>query len=140
MTPRAAPPAPSSRMRFPAERDAEIGLDVAHQAGAVGVVAENPVFPEYQRIDRARPLRPGAAPGAETKCLFLERNGHVCALAAGGDKLRNGAGKSVQWRQQGFVAQILRALFGKTRMNGRRPGVGHRIAQYAIAVGHFAET
>ena len=39
-----------------AERDAEIGLDVAHQAGAVGVVAEDPVFPEDQRIDRAGQL------------------------------------------------------------------------------------
>ena len=125
---------------LPGQRDAEIDLDVAHQTGAVGVVAENPGFLESQRIDCARPFGTGAAPGAETKSLFLERHGYVRPFATGGDKLRDCRGKPVKRGQYGFVANILSALFSEARMDGRRPGMGNRIAQYAIAVGHFAET
>ena len=122
------------------QRKAEVNLDIAHQSGAVGIVAHDFTGSETQRIDRPCALGPGAAPGAQAKGLLLEGDSHIGPLAASSDELAHRSNKAIEWRQQRLVAQVLPTLGGKLRMNGRRAGMGHRIAEHAIAICHFAES
>ena len=64
----------------------------------------------------------------------------LAPLPPAATKLRNGAGKAVERRQQRFVAHILAGLAAKRAWIAGDLEWADRIAEDAIAVGHFAET
>jgi hypothetical protein len=62
---------------------AEVVLQVAHQAGAIGVVADDGSGIEAQRIDRAGGLGARAALGGEAEGILLEGHRDIDAAPAG---------------------------------------------------------
>ena len=82
-TPAAAPPAPSSSTPAAGQRDAGIALDVAHQADAVGVVAEPAVGRRSAACCRPRPgARARVCRRGQREGLELERHRDVAAAGA----------------------------------------------------------
>ena len=118
------------------QRATEIAGDVAHQAGTVGIVAHDFGIGEKQGVDRAGPRRPLGQARRQAKCLFLEGHRHIRPPASGSDECGNRLCKAFQRGQAGLIRQVLAGLGGKSSMDGRRLGMGNRIAKNGIQIRH----
>ena len=119
------------------EGAAEIVLQIGEQTRAVGVVAvDAAVGGEAEGVHRASLAGPVAEVSAQPVGFFLERNGDIGATTACGHEAAHAAGKIVEGRQNGPVAEILAGAGGKGTMDGRRAGVGDRVTENAVAVLH----
>lgn len=122
------------------QREAEIVVDIAEQTGAIRVVAKNLPAVEGQRIHGAGSSCPFAELGAQAKSLFLERDGDIRAPASLRNKLRYGLPESINGREACLVGHCLPRVPGKGGVDGRRSGMANRISEYAIKIGHLAES
>src|SRR5690606_38933937 len=115
-----------------------IAHDVGHQAGAVGVVADDLAFGEDQRVYCAGRLGARRQPGRQPGRLQLERQGDVGAAIALVDQALHGDYETVQRRQTAFIRQVLAGLQRIGGVDRRGFAVGDRVADDAVAVAHFA--
>ncbi|ODU49360.1 MAG: hypothetical protein ABS92_06090 [Thiobacillus sp. SCN 63-374] len=118
------------------ERAMQVAGEIGHQSGAVGVVAENAAGIERQRVHRAGALGPRAEAVCQGKCLFLERYRDVGAAPARRYELRYAVGKAVLRREDRLVRHVLPGLTGKRGVDQRGFGMGNRVPEYGVTVGH----
>ena len=107
--------------------------------GAVGVVAEDFIGRNHQRIDRTGLCRARRKARRQPEGLLLERHRDVGAAAAGVDELAQGRGKAIDRRKNGPVIEILRRLPRKGGMNDGRLAVGDGVAEDGVVVGHLGD-
>ena len=96
-----------------------IAHDVGDETDAVGVVAEDHIAVEFERIDRAGGLCTFGQCGGKRISLQLERHGDVGALAALGNEIAHGLRKTVDRRKHAIISQMLRSLLRETGVNFR---------------------
>ena len=118
------------------KRAAQVADEIGHQSGAVGVVAEDVVSIEYQRIYCTRTLGARAETFRQRKRLRLERHGDVGAAPARCDELRYAVRKAVRRREDRLIRHVLPGLTGKGCVDLRGFGVGNRVPEYGVTVGH----
>ena len=115
------------------ECDAGVALDVAHEPGAVGVVAVPAVGIEAQHVARAgeagaRAVAVGERPGVE-----LERHRHVAAAAAAGNEAAHRRCERVERAEQPVVDDGFASLRSERRVDERRLAVCDGIAADDVA-------
>ena len=113
--------------------DAGVALDVAHEAGAVGVVAEPAVGVEAQRVARGRDPRSRRRLRDLLERFELERHRHVAAARAAGGERAYGSGEAVERAEQPFVDDRLSGLRREGGMDERRLAVRDRMTDDGIA-------
>ena len=118
------------------QRTVEVAGQVGDESRAVGVVAEYAVGVEYQGVDGAGALCPGGQAVGEAEGFFLERHRDVGPAPAVGGELGNALRKTLERREDRLVAHVLPTLAGERGMDLRRLGVGDRVPEYGVAVGH----
>ncbi len=113
---------------------ADVVRDVAHQADAVGVVAENLIAVELERVDGAGRFRPQRQRGRQRIGIELERHRHVEPPPALADEREHGLVEGDQLGIDALVAHRLAGLLREGGMDGGRLAVRDRVADHAIAV------
>ena len=123
---------------FAGERAMQVAGEVGNQAGAVGVVTENAVGVEFQRVDRAGTFGARAQMLGQLVGFFLERYGDVGPAPARRDERGDAIHKAVERRQDGLVRHVLPGLAGERSMNLRGFGVGDGVPENGVAISHGA--
>jgi hypothetical protein len=134
---RAARRAAGADQQYPAAREveAEVVAQVAQQACAVGVVAEEPRRLYRQGVHRARPPGPRREARGRGEGRELVRHSDVETLAALGQERRQRRVEAARWHLAGLVAQRLAGELGKARMDPGRTAVPDRVAEHRVSVG-----
>eukprot|EP01022_Parablepharisma_sp_SALTPOND_P030346 TRINITY_DN760_c0_g2_i2.p1 TRINITY_DN760_c0_g2~~TRINITY_DN760_c0_g2_i2.p1 ORF type:complete len:1834 (-),score=673.82 TRINITY_DN760_c0_g2_i2:3861-9362(-) len=113
---------------------AGIDRDIGHQAGAIGVVAEDPAIFELERIDRTGQARALGEPIGQGMGFQLERYRHIGTVTAAPLEHLHRRLEAMQGRQQAFIAQYLAGLGGELRVDLGRFAVGDGIADDDVCI------
>src|SRR5690606_27401482 len=135
MTPRAAPPAPSSRMRLPA-KDTRAFCSMSVTRPTPSVLSPRMVAPSIFSVLTAPAAcalgqRSGIVIG-----IHLERHRDIGALATTGNKGLHGGRKTVQRRQQLLIHQMLIRLPREAGVDVRGLAVLDGITHHHISIRH----
>ncbi len=112
----------------------EVVAQVAHQAGAVGVVAEDAVGARRERVHRRSVRGPGRQLVRHVHRSDLVRQGDVQAPAALREERAHARVKLAGRHVVQAVADVLTALAGKHGVNERREAVTDRMADDPVLI------
>ena len=110
--------------------------EVAHQAGAVGVVADPVGAVEGQRIGRAGDARAFTQSRAQRGGGLLVRQGDVGAAAAGGGEHAQCVGEGLRRHVDRLVAHRHAELARERGVDARRQGMRDGMAEHGVAGGN----
>ena len=132
--------APGAQHRHPQtlQRHTQSPLDVVDQAGAVGVVGDDPAFDEAEGVGGTRGLGTWAALVSKAEGRFLEGQRDVGALPSFAlEEVPHGSGKGL-WGigldQAPFVKDMLAGLGREGSVDLGRTAVGNGVAHHQVAV------
>jgi hypothetical protein len=114
-------------------RELQAALNVTHEADAVGVVAEDGVAVELQRVDRAGQSGARRELIGQLGRIELERDGDIEPCIADIAQAERKLLEAVERRQQLLVGHLLATLVGEQRVDLRRQAVLDRVADDGIA-------
>ena len=132
--------APGAQHRYPQppQRHAQSPLDVIDQAGAIGVVSDDPAFDEAERVGGTRCLGTGTALVGKAEGRFLEGQRDVGAPPSFFlEEVPHGNGKGlggIGLDQAPFVKDMLAGLGRKGGVDLGRAAVGNGVAHHQVTV------
>ena len=114
----------------------EVPAQIGHQSDPVGVVADEILTVQRNRVDRVRELRPRRELVHQVGSGVLVRHRDVDAAAAGAEELEHVAAETLGRRFVQPVAQVLLRLAREHAVDERRPAVSDRVTEETVGVGH----
>ena len=132
--------APGAQHRHPQtlQRHTQSPLDVVDQAGAVGVVGDDPAFDEAERVGGTRGLGTRATLVGKAEGRFLEGQRNVGAPPSFVlEEVPHGRGKGLRGiglNQAPFVKDMLAGLGRKGGVDLGRTAVGNGVAHHQVTV------
>ena len=132
--------APGTQHRHPQtlQRHTQSPLNVIDQAGAIGVVSDDPAFDEAERVGGTRSLGTGTALVGKAEGRLLEGQRDVGAPPSFVlEEVPHGRGKGlgrIGLDQAPFIKDVLAGLGRKGGVDLGRTAVGNRVAHHQVAV------